>query len=237
MRDKRGAAWKAGLALLLIGSGLGIGGCGLFDFLPTLPPDRAPTGVKASLAEKEDRIEVNWHAVEGATSYRILRADSEDGPYGAIGNVQCPTLTYTDIVGSEYQGRLYWYKVQACNDAGCGPPSSAAPGYAGHPPAPTDVKASTDDRDKIVITWNSVPGATRYQVFRDRHPDGDFPTLVGQPTTNQIEDTAARPGLTYWYRVRACREVPGEVKCGALSSPAQGYRPPRLPPAAEHEEI
>ncbi|HEU68667.1 MAG TPA: hypothetical protein ENN53_05595, partial [Candidatus Acetothermia bacterium] len=135
MRDKRGAAWKAGLALLLIGSGLVIGGCGLFDFLPTLPPDRAPTGVTASLGQYEDRIQVNWPAVEGATSYRILRADSEDGGYGAIGDAPFPP--YTDTVGRENQGRLYWYKVKACNDAGCGPSSSAAPGYAGHPPAPT----------------------------------------------------------------------------------------------------
>ncbi len=225
-----------GLALLLVGIGLVIGGCGLLDLLPTLPPDQAPTEVAASFGQYNDRIQITWVAVAGATSYQILRAPSEDGVYQAIGTTA--SLTYADTVGTENRGRIYWYKVRACNDAGCGPSSAAAPGYAGYPPAPTNVAASTTYPDKIVVTWNPVPGATYYQVFRDRAPDGDFKTVVAEDAREpRVVDTTAAVELRYWYRIRACREVPGDTKCSELSDPAQGCRIPCLPPAAEADPI
>ncbi|GAB4308556.1 MAG: hypothetical protein Kow0097_09180 [Candidatus Bipolaricaulota bacterium] len=236
MRDKLGRYGRqAGLVVLLMGSGLLVGGCGLFDLLPPLPPDQAPTGVTASLGQYEDRIQVTWLAVERATSYRILRAVSEAGEYQTIDNA--PSPTYTDTVGMENRGRLYWYKVQACNDAGCGPASAAAPGYAGYPPAPANVAASTTYPDKIVVTWDPVPGATYYQVYRDRNPDAGFPIVPGADhvTGTSFEDPTAAVELRYWYRVRACREVSQGTKCSELSNPAPGCRTPCLPPAAEEE--
>ncbi|MBC7221165.1 hypothetical protein H5T55_06855 [Candidatus Bipolaricaulota bacterium] len=238
MRDKLARnGRRAGLVLLVLGGGLLVGGCGLFDFLPTLPPDRAPTGVTASLAEHEDWIQVTWLQVEGATSYRVLRASSEDGEYQTIGDAL--SFPYTDTVGMENRGRLYWYKVRACNDAGCGPASAAAPGYAGYPPAPANVAATSTYPDKIVVTWDPVPGATYYQVHRDRNPDVGFPIVPGGDyvTGTSFEDTTAAVGLRYWYRVRVCREVPGATRCSELSAPAEGCRSPCPLPAAEIEEI
>lgn len=212
-----------GLFVLLIVVAV-LAGCDLLNGLPTLPPDQAPTGVTASVGQFEDRIEVRWTAVERAASYRVFRAEAQAGPYERIGDA--PSVTYTDTVGVENQGRLYWYKVQACNTVGCGPESIAAAGYAGRPPAPTNVRATDGTfADKIVITWDLIPGATHYQVFRDRHPEGDFPIYIGTSTTNQIEDTTALPGLLYWYKVRACRPD----ACSILSSADRGHRGALIP--------
>ncbi|HOD74050.1 MAG TPA: hypothetical protein PKM13_05890, partial [Candidatus Bipolaricaulis anaerobius] len=65
--------------LVLAAMGLALTGCGLLDLLPELPPDQAPTGVTASLGQFEDRIEISWTAVAGATTYRVLRAESAEG--------------------------------------------------------------------------------------------------------------------------------------------------------------
>ncbi|QAA75869.1 MAG: hypothetical protein BIP78_0101 [Candidatus Bipolaricaulis sibiricus] len=206
--------------LTALAVGIVLAGCDLLNRInPTLPPDRAPTGVTASLGQFETQIRVTWLSVERATSYRVYRADSRDGDYQFLGSES--SLVYTDTVGAANQGRMYWYKVEACNSVGCSPMSTAAAGYAGYPPAPANVRAT--DRaypDKIVILWDPVPGAISYQVFRDRFPDGTFATPVGQVETTSIEDTTATVGLAYWYRVRACHAT----GCSALSDPAFGRR-------------
>lgn len=219
-----GKAWKlvwnvvGVFALLTVG--LVLAGCDLLNQIgPTLPPDSAPTGVSASTGQFEDQVRVTWLAVERATSYRVFRATTRDGDYQLLGDTT--SLVYTDPVGTGNQGRLYWYRVEACNSVGCSAKSTNAAGYAGYPPSPTNVRAS--DRaypDKIVISWDPVPGATSYQLFRDRFPDGTFATPVGQAETPSFEDTSATVGLTYWYRVRACHAT----GCSALSQPAFGRR-------------
>ena len=102
-------------------------------------------------------------------------------------------------------GTLYWYRVQACNDAGCSELSEPVAGYAGYPPAPTAVQASDGaSPDRIVINWDPVPGATGYQVFRDTAENGTYNTFVGETASASVEDTRVSAGIRYWYRVRAC---------------------------------
>lgn len=222
------------LGLLVLGALLS--GCDLLNARPTVPPSAAPGGLSASLASLEDAIQLTWSPVERATGYRVFRASDPGGPYEQLpGEVSTPS--YVDSVGVPNQGVLYWYKVRACNPAGCGPEAGPVPGYAGRPPAPTGVQASTTHGDRIVVTWDPVPGATYYVVHRDRNPDAGFPIVPGAEfvTGTSFEDTTASAGLRYWYKVRACREVPGVAKCSALSAAAQGCRAPCLPPASEDE--
>lgn len=214
-------AWTAWRVVALLVVGIVLTGCDLLNVFPTLPPDRAPTGVTATQGQFEDRIQVTWVVVERATAYRVFRANAPDGDYVLIGEPSAPS--YSDPVGAANQGRLYWYKVEACNSAGCGPQSSAAAGYAGYPPAPTNVQASDGTYPhKIVITWDPVPGATYYQVYRERNPDQGFTIVPGanSVTGTSFDDTTATPGTWYWYRVKACHAT----GCSALSQAAYGRR-------------
>jgi len=213
----------------ILALGVFLAGCDLFPPIgPVLPPNEAPTGLRASLAEFEDEIRITWNPVERATSYRVFRADTQDGDYQLLGTE--PTLAHIDRVGAENRGRLYWYKVRACNAAGCGPESVPVPGYAGWPPAPTNVRASDGTHaDRIVVTWDPVPGADYYQVFRDRNPDAGFPLIADNVTGTSHADTTAAVGLRYWYRIKACRLDPGS--CSPLSAPDSGCRAPCIPGA------
>ena len=201
---------------------LALGGCA---FLPELlPPEVAPP-VWATTGELETGIRLTWETVVRATSYHVFRAEEENGPYTLL--IQTPYISFTDEVGREHMGRWYWYKVRACNDAGCGPFSAPVRGYAGYPPAPVNVHATVPDPagDRIVITWDPVPGATQYDVLRDRVEHGTYPTLVAQVTIPYAEDTSARPGLRYWYKVRA-RNTWG---FGPLSEADSACLPPCVP--------
>ncbi len=217
-------------ALLWVVVGVLLGGCDLIRQVPVLPPDRAPLGVTATMADLENAIEVRWLPVERATTYEVYRAEQAGGSWTLVGT---PSDTVFQDPTPEL-GKLYWYKVRACNSVACGPESAVVVGYAGRPPAPQNVQASTNFPDRIVVTWDPVPGATYYTVYRDRAPDGEFNTIVDpEVRETEVEDTEAMVGLRYWYKVRACRDLPGKTVCSSLSEAASGCRAPCLPLASE----
>ena len=71
--------------------------------------------------------------------------------------------------------------------------------------------------DKVSISWNSISGATSYNVYRN----GSFKT---SRTTTYYDDTSATAGTTYYYSLKACNSS----GCSAVSSQNSGYR--KLPP-------
>jgi len=213
---------KAFLATVIVAIVAALFGCNLFFRSAPTPP----TGLAASDGTFADKVRIIWNAVEGAASYRVYRATSENGVYAKIGET---TATLYDDAGVT-PNVVYWYKVKACNAAGCSDYSAPDSGYAqsavaGAPPAPTGVSA-TDGiyTDRVRVTWNEVPGATRYEIYRDTSAGGIFP-LRGTSTTPSFDDTDVIPGRTYWYRVRACN-VSG---CSVMSAADSGYAEPVIP--------
>ena len=217
---------------LILVVGTMLAGCGLLPEIPVSPPTEVPT-VFASFGEFPYSIRLAWQSVPGATTYKIFRTQNPEEAYTQIAEV--PTLAYSDGVGEENQGKWYWYKVRACNAAGCGPESQAVWGYAGRPPAPQNVRASQGDHpDYIKIEWDSIPGATDYQVFRDLVRDGTYRTPVATGiTATSVEDRDVRPGTWYWYRIRACNSH----GCSELSEAAAGYCGTRPIPFSSDEQM
>ena len=208
--------------LLVAGALLLLAGCSWL-LLPPEPPTEAPV-VNASTGEVETGIRLTWEAVELATFYRIFRYEAEEGDYGQIGETRI--TGYVDDVGLGNTGRWYWYKVAACNEAGCGPLSDPVRGYAGKPPAPTGVQASDGDyNDRIVIVWEPVPGATEYDVVRDRVREGTYPTLVASVKEPPAVDEVPFASW-YWYRVRA----KNGFGFSSLSEADSGCTSPCIPP-------
>lgn len=191
-----------------------------------VPP--TPTGFKASQGDFTDRVRLSWQAASGAASYEVYRADAETGPYALLATVSATTYDDTQVE----QGKVYWYKVRACSQAGCSPLSSPVSGYAALStlPAPQNVQASDGtEPGKVVITWSAVTGATHYLVYRATSEDGDY-SLIATVTATSYEDMDVTEGTTYWYRVRACNAQ----GCSSLSAadsgtPGAGEEPPPPP--------
>jgi cytochrome c peroxidase len=70
--------------------------------------------------------------------------------------------------------------------------------------APTGVTASDGSySSKIGITWETIRGATSYQIFRNTINDGASATSVGTTAAGAFFDPTAVAGQTYFYWVRA----------------------------------
>jgi uncharacterized protein YkwD len=68
------------------------------------------------------------------------------------------------------------------------------------PAAPTGVTATATSATQMQVTWNTVAGATSYEIYR-RDPGGAF-ALRGTSLTPSFNDTASA-STAYLYRVRA----------------------------------
>lgn len=92
------------------------------------------------------------------------------------------------------------------------------------PDAPTNAQASDGTyTDKVFITWNSSSGATSYQVYRcTSSSTSSCGSVIGSPSSTSYNDTGATPGVTYYYRVKACNSS----GCSGFSSHNTGWRAP-----------
>ncbi len=206
------------IGLLVVGWALG--GCELF----WLVVPNVPTGVDASDGNYLDQIVVIWQSVARAVRYEIWRASSADGSYVQVGETTAATYSDTEITVNA----TYWYKVKACNRAGCSELSDADSGYAageGVAQLPTGVSA-TDGAytDRVRVTWNASPGAANYEIWRDVAQGGPY-NLRGTVPGTLYDDMDASPGVVYWYKIKACNPS----GCSAFSAADSGFTFPSAP--------
>jgi len=177
-------------------------------------PPGTPTGVSATNGDYDDKVTVEWKAPEsGATGYNIYR-DSALIKSNASGYAWDDT---TVVPGTHYQ-----YQVSAVNDCGESDKSDEDEGWAGcpAPDPPTGVTASDGTYcDKVRVQWNSVTGATGYNIYRDGNKLNPVPV-----TTSLWDDTTANPGTHYQYQVTAINDCGESQK----STSDEGWR--KAPP-------
>lgn len=117
-----------------------------------------PVGIDASFT-------ASWGAASGTvTSYELYRSTDPQFP---------PTFPYaTSSTASTFAGPhtagIYFYRVRACNESGCGLYNSnvVALTIVAPPPAPTNLVTSLVSFCTWQATWAASPGATNY-IFRD----------------------------------------------------------------------
>jgi hypothetical protein len=75
---------------------------------------------------------------------------------------------------------------------------------------PTNVGASDTYAGKVRITWDSVSGATYYQVYRANSPFSTITPISSWQTGTSYDDTTVLPGVTYWYWIKAASSSSGD---------------------------
>ena len=155
--------------------------------------------IKVSNVASTGCVRVTWEKVDGAVSYKVYRAASKNGSYRLMKTTTSTAYTNT----SAEPGKTYYYKVKAVHSN-----SSATSAYStvksrtcdlAQPTVTLSNKASTG---KIVIKWEPVEGATKYQVYRATSKDGTY-TRISTTSSTSITNTSAKAGTTYYYKVRA----------------------------------
>jgi FG-GAP-like repeat len=156
-----------------------------------------PSGVQAR-ALSHSEIVVSWDAAAGASGYRVLRGTTSGGPYSAVGTTSALTFTdggleaattYYYVVASTVRNRTSAYSAQAS--------ATTAPVLA----APSNFKASAS-ASGMELTWDPVPGASRYDVINVVLPSDDE-VVLGSTTGTSFTHTTAVFGGWYQYKVRA----------------------------------
>lgn len=69
-------------------------------------------------------------------------------------------------------------------------------------PAPSVSVSCVASTGKIKVSWSSVSGAAKYQVYRATSKNGSYSLAITKTTTSYI-NTSAVAGKTYYYKVRA----------------------------------
>ena len=180
--------------------------------------------VKAGNSAASGKPMLTWDAVDGATSYRVYRATSQNGPYRLLGSVT--TTTYVNTGAKD--GVTYYYMVTAVNDSGESAFSNTVSGQnkavTPKPSAPVVKIGNSATSGKPMLTWNAVSGATSYKVYRATSQNGTY-SLLGTVTATSYINTGAKDGVTYYYKVKAVNSAGESAYSNTVSGQSKSVTP------------
>lgn len=185
----------------------------------------APEDVVATTND-ESRVTVSWRRTNGATSYEIFRAETNDVTFAT--NEVLRTVTTTSYGDTNAVPAVkYWYWVRACAEADVSPLGGPAEGFR-LLSVPTDISATDGTSDEFVkVTWDETVGAEGYEVWRAENSTSTSAATLIASVTNVSEycDTSANPGVWYTYWLKAA----SELHTTSFSSYDRGWRSPLAP--------
>ena len=184
----------------------------------------APTGVSASDGTYTDRVEISWDSVDDVNRYLVSRSELAGGTKTIVSGLQ-PETTFADT--SAAPGTTYYYWVRAANlYSGGYVPSDYSSYDSGwrRLSSPTGVSASDGtSAENVKIIWESVSGASYYQVGRSNSLKGTITDLGSWQRETSYADRSATPGTTYYYWVKASTNSKGDHASGYGSNDS-GWR-------------
>ena len=203
-------------------------------FSPEYTISAAPAApvVTAGNSATSGKPMLTWDAVDGATSYRVYRATSQNGPYRLLGSVT--TTTYVNTGAKD--GVTYYYKVKAVNSAGESAYSNTVSGQSKSvtpkPSAPVVKIGHSATSGKPMLTWNAVSGATSYKVYRATSQNGTY-SLLGSVTVTSYTNTGAKDGVTYYYKVKAINSAGESAYSNTVSGQSKTVTPKPAAPVVK----
>lgn len=163
-------------------------------------------------------INVSWSSVSNASKYYIYRSSSYYSSYTKI-----DSTTSTSYKDSNVQvATTYYYKVSVRGTSGIesSPSSDYASGRLERLSQPSYVRASDSLDTHILVSWNSLSGASSYNVYR-KAPDSTTYMKIATVSATSYPDSSAKSQTSYQYRVAGVDALGYE---GGLSSSATGFR-------------
>ena len=158
----------------------------------------APTNL-AVTATTSTKVTLSWDSVSDATSYQLRRSTTPGGSYAPVASTAATTLTDTTAA----PGTAYYYVVAATGPAGTSANSNEATATTLTVPSPpADVVATPTAATKVSVTWDSVGGATAYEVWHATTAGGAYTKKATVSGTSYLHTTVA-PGTANYYVVRS----------------------------------
>lgn len=153
-------------------------------------------------------VTLSWDQIPGAVRYKIYRGLGE-GPASVVATVSATsgaTCVWTDKGLSE--NTSYRYRVSAVIGTVEGEPSdwvSVTTSLPTPTSAPSGVTVSDVAATEILLTWDSLSGASSYYLYRSTSEEGTY-TKVKEISETRVRDTELTPLTTYYYQVTGVNE-------------------------------
>jgi hypothetical protein len=175
----------------------------------------APSGVSASDSTSCATVFVSWSASAGATGYQVWRNSTNS----SIGATQIGTVTNTTFSDSTLgAGNSAYYFVVATSSCGSSAFSASDIGSTQSVPvSPTGVTAA-DGASGPVLSWNSVAGASSYDVLRSSTSSIAGASAIANLSTTTYTDTSASACNTFYYWIRANNNCGSSLASGGSSA-------------------
>ncbi|WP_250628644.1 RHS repeat domain-containing protein [Pinirhizobacter soli] len=163
-------------------------------------PTNSPTLSGPATAQVNQPYTLTWTAVPGAATYLL-----QEQVNGAAFN---PVVNANEL--SQSTGHTgpatFGYQVEACNDAGCGPPSNSVNIVVQPPPSAPEAPATasavlSSDASTITVSWDPTADTTSYVAQQQLNGGSWQPLYTGMSTTTSL--SSATEG-TYGFQVHSC---------------------------------
>jgi len=179
------------------------GSLGAAPFSPSfrgvpVPVPETPTGVTVTAGE--NLLEINWDLMTSTYSYDVLYSDEPTGDNGRTVTVADPAIVISTFKDAPMENeKTYYIWVRAVNTNGpsdFSEPVTGVPVAAVEPPQAPGYLTVTSGNQSLSVTWDSVPGATRYEIWCNTVDDSASAELCGE-ATSRIPNVITRiTGLT-----------------------------------------
>ncbi|GHV21796.1 hypothetical protein FACS189494_07670 [Spirochaetia bacterium] len=182
-----------------------------------------PSGIRASV-QSVSKISLSWNPVSNAKSYAIFRAEGDGNEYTKLAVVG--VTIYSDETVSA--NKDYTYKISAAMDeSGNGPQSDAFNVATKVPATVSGLNTMPVSGTQIVVSWQTVTGATGYNVFRATTAEGVYEKRTAATISELSYSDSVSINTDYHYKVKAengigesafCDPVLGSTKLPASPS-------------------
>ncbi|KPA19323.1 hypothetical protein MHK_000442, partial [Candidatus Magnetomorum sp. HK-1] len=187
-------------------------GCSSLSGLKYLKFEKTPsTPSGLYLSERSNGFKVSWSESSRSSYYQLYWGRNSSVNEGQVSPIYNTYYQHSGLTN----GQTYYYKVKACNNAGCSSLSSYKYSkFEVEPPAPTGLSLSTISNG-LKISWSSVSDATSYKIYwgNDNSVNDSNYSLIFDTSNTYRNHTPLCSGSTYYYRVKACNNA----GCGNLS--------------------
>ena len=152
----------------------------------------APMNAKAELDDANFYIVVSWDAVKHAEGYQVYRN----------GNLVAENIPSPIWIDKAPLAGYNYYRIKAVGHGLTSGNSNTTNTVDYKLDAPGNAKVVWNDNDDVVVSWDAVKYAERYQVYRSSSSNGTYSLVAENVTSISWTDKTPLAGNNY-YRIKA----------------------------------
>ena len=176
----------------------------------------------------QSTVSLDWKAVNGAKGYVVYRASSKSGTYKKIATTSISFYKNSKLKA----GKTYYYKVRAYKKVN----GKTKYSYYSYVDKATTKKAmkvtltnptlkvSQTSSHKVALSWDKVPNAEGYILYRSVGNDLDFQQVTKTKNTSYT-NALVKTGTTYYYLVEAYSGSVRVFSDNVVITPAHQWNP------------